>query len=566
MNLTFDLVTEPWIPVLRDEGGFAELGLRDVLIESPRLREIAHDSPLFVAAIYPLLAAIMHRVLPGETDRERETEWLRIWRQGKFNDADVKAIDDYFARWSDRFDLFHPRFPFYQVAGLEMNKADPLSRLAMEEQLNDSSPFANDANPDWFAPSPALAARLLVTIQSYVHSLGKSSRAKIAGKEIEPPYFAGSPLLRGLTVWASGDTLFQTLMLYLVPHELAVEDAPCWELDAPHELRDRSVNGKRQTTAPGGICDLLTLQSRLIRLLPEERDGAVIVPRAFFTQGRSLEKDTSGRPVFHPLKLYTISKKEGFAVLRLYENRAIWRNAHTLLSPKACGYDRNVLHWVRRLKSDGDVFDDKFQPNLNVVGLATDPIKSDKYLLWRHDRLPLPPVLLTNSNLVGLIESANEDAENVAKEMRRRFASVAYTFVTGKPKPKGRSKSAPGEEALVNKFDPCRTFWSCLEDHFYRLLERLPEQPEVALKEWEDDVQRAAQECLRAACNALGTSPRAVTAVAQIDAGQPYNLSYLRDPRSYLAAKRERERKAKTSRKRSDRVDMASSPPTADAP
>ena len=558
MNFTFNLITQPWIPVLRDNGSFSELGLRDVLIQSPHLREIAHDSPLFVASIYPLLTVIMHRVLPGQTDTERDTEWHRLWDQKNFSDADAEAIDAYFARWSDRFDLFHPRFPFYQVAGLEMNKADPLRRLAMEEN-NTSDQFANDADPDWQSPSPSLAARLLITIQNFALGFGNSSSARIPGEEIKPPYTKDGPLLRGLTIWASSNTLFQTLMLCLVPHELADADAPCWELDEPHKLRDLLVHGKRQRTAPRGVCDLLTLQSRLIRLLPEGRSGAVIVPYAFFTQGRSLEKkDGAGRPDFHPLKLYTVSKKEGFSPLPLSENRAVWRNAHTLLSPDARSYHKlNLLTWMKRLTADGDVFDDEFRPNLNVVGMATDPGKAGKFLLWRHDRLPLPPALLVDLNLVGLLESANEDANRVAEEMRRRFALVARTFIAG-ARDGGHKPDPDDVKALVSKFDPRRAFWSRLEEHFYHLLELLPEQPEVALENWENDVQRAAQECLRAACNSLGTSPRAITAVAQIDVSQGYNLAYLRDPKSYLAAMKERKREAKTSRKKSDGTAAAS--------
>lgn len=557
MTFTFDLITQPWIPVLRDDGGFAELGLRDVLVQSPLLREVAHDSPLFVASIHPLLTAILHRVLPGETDRVRITEWRRRWRQGRFNDADVAAIDAYFARWHDRFDLFHTRFPFYQVAGLEMNESSALRRLAMEEN-NAPALFANAADPDWQAPSPALAARLLVTIQNFALGFGKSSRATIAGAGVEPPYSADGPLLRGLTVWASGDTLFQTLMLCLVPQELLRKDAPCWELDAPQELRDLLVNGKRRTTAPRGVCDLLTLQSRLIRLLPEERDGAPVVPRVFFTQGRSLEKDEAGRPSFHPLKLYSAPRREGITVLALSEGRAVWRNAHALLKPEARKRSKdNLLDWAAHEAAQPGIFDADFRFNLNVVGMATEPGKAGKFLLWRHDRLPLPPALLLDGNLVERLKNANEDAELVAEEMRRRFALVARTFVAGE-RDSGLKPDPDDVKALVSKFDPRRAFWSSLENHFYRLIEGLPEQPERALQDWEADVEGAAQESLRAACNALGTSPRAITAVAQIDVRQPYNLPYLRDPKSYLAAGKERARAAKTTRKTSPREVTAS--------
>jgi hypothetical protein len=58
---------------------------------------------------------------------------------------------------------------------------------------------------------------------------------------------------------------------------------------------------------------------------------------------------------------------------------------------------------------------------------------------------------------------------------------------------------------------------------------------------------------LGAACNCLGTSPRAIVAVAQIDMNKGLHPAYIRDPKSYLARK-EQERKAKTSRKESGRV------------
>jgi CRISPR system Cascade subunit CasA len=297
--------------------------------------------------------------------------------------------------------------------------------------------------------------------------------------------------------------------------------------------------------------------------LPEERNGLVNVPRVFFTQGRSLEKDSAGRPAFHPLKLYTAPKKEGMMVLALSENRAIWRNAHTLLSRHARSQNKlNLLSWIEQLTAKRDIFATDLRPNLNVVGMATEPGKAGKFLLWRHDRLLLPPVMLLDLNLVELLKNANTDAEHIAEEMRRRFALVARTFIAGGRD--GGNKPDPDDvKALVNKFDPRHAFWSRLEEHFYKLLNHLPEQPELALKDWEDSVQIAAQECLRAACNALGTSPRAITAVAQIDANQRYNLPYLRDPKSYLAAKREREREAKTSRKKSDRTSLLS---TTDAP
>ena len=539
MKPTFDLIDNPWIPCLFEDGTLRELGLRAALQEAPRIREIAHDSPLFVASIHPILVAIMHRVLLLQDADEPEDQWEIWWEQGHF---DNDAIDAYFEQWRDRFDLFDVVHPFYQVAGLEMAEASSLFRLAMEEQ-NAPAMFANRANPDWAAPSSALAAQLLVAIQNFALGFGKASKCVIGGAEIEPPYSADGPLLRGLTIWPSGETLFQTLALNVVPHELNEDDAPCWELDAPHELRDVAAKSGRVSIASRGICDLLTLQSRLIRLLPAELDGQTFVSGAYFTQGRSLEKDEAKRPAFHPLKLYFTSKTAGIVTLALSEGKAIWRNAHTLFSENARSQHAcNPLAFVATMKDARQL-----RPNLNVVGMATEPGKAGKFLMWRYDRLPFSPAFLSDENIVETLRTANADADLIADEMRARFATVARTFIAG-DKDGGHKPDPDDVKALVSKFDPRRDYWPRLEAHFYELLNALANDPDdlkTPVEKWKSDLQNAARESLKTACGALGTSPQAICAVAQIDLSWPFNLDYLRDPQQYLKAKKLREAEAK---------------------
>lgn len=548
MSISFNLIDKPWIPCLFDDGTTREIGLRAVLKEAPRIREIAHDSPLFVASIHPILVAILHRVLDGQTTRQRKAAWDIWWAQEHFDEA---AIDEYFEheQWHDRFDLFDAQFPFYQVAGLEMSEASSLFRLAMEEN-NAPAMFANRANPDWAAPTPALAAQLLVTIQNFALGFGRSSKAKIGGQEIEPPYSADGPLLRGLTVWPSGETLFHTLCLNVVPHQLNANDAPCWELDAPHELRDVAAKGGgRESIAPRGICDFLTLQSRLIRLLPVEINGKTVVEGAYFTQGRSLEKDESKRPAFHPLKRYYSSPKSEIIVLSLSEGKAIWRNAHTLFDSSTweSQHEHSPLAFVAKMTNAQG-----FRPNLNVVGMATEPGKAGKFLMWRYDRLPFSPAFLTDANIVETLKIANDDAGLIADEMRARFATVVRIFIAG-DKDGGHKPDPDDVKALVNKFDPRRDYWPRLETHFYELLHALAENPhdtKTPVEKWKSDLQNAARDCLKTACGALGTSPQAICAVAQIDLSWPFNLDYLRNPQEFVKAKKQRDADAKAAAKK----------------
>lgn len=508
--ISYNLLEKPWIPVLQTNGHIRDVGLREFLERAHELREVAHDSPLFVASMLAISTALLQRVWRGESFDERDEEWTRLWRQGRFDDDFFAA---YFARWNERFDLFHPRFPFYQTAGMEVEgESDSLFRLALEE--NNAGMFANQDNPDWVNPPPSLAAQLLVTIQNFSVGLGRTSNAKVGSEILETPYFASGPLMGGLTIWPSGATWFETLLLNLVPHELNPDDKPCWEWDVPHELRDKQIGKGREMQPVRGICDLLTVQSRLIRLLPIELDGQVVVPSAYFTQGRSLPKTTS--PTLHPFKLYQPSKETGLAPLPLSENKAIWRNSSAIFDPASRKHDElNTLAFVAKQARDGELGKD-FRAALDVVGIATQPGKAAKLVMWRHDRLPLPPALLTDENIQPRVEAAIEDADKLAEEMRLRFASVARTLLI--PEKLGAGSGSPDPDDvknLVAKFDPRRAFWPILENHFYELLRELPFDAERARALWRKRIEETANDCFGASCRALGNGPNAVVAVAQ---------------------------------------------------
>ena len=43
---SFNLLTEPWIPVLRANGSSARLGIREALAQAGRIRQIAASNPM----------------------------------------------------------------------------------------------------------------------------------------------------------------------------------------------------------------------------------------------------------------------------------------------------------------------------------------------------------------------------------------------------------------------------------------------------------------------------------------------------------------------------------------
>ena len=520
MSMNYNLIDKTWIPALFKSGQIEELGLRNLLARAHEIREVAHDSPLFVASITTLLVALLQSAWLGETQRQREREWKRLW-EGKRFDADW--LDAYFEKWHDRFDLFHPQFPFYQTANLEIANSRPLQELAIEE--NNGAIFANIYNPEWQSASPAVAAQILISNQNFAIPGGITSDAVINGKPAKTPNFASGPLAGGLVIWPSGDSLFETLMLNTVPFELLPDDKPVWELDNAVDLRDVPLgkvkddkgneNTQRKIHPVKGICDWLTLQSRMVLLNPKSDQGQQFVDGLVITQGRSY--DASGITRLHPFKVYQKQEKTGYITLDINVDKAIWRNSATLLSRGNIERDEmNSLRFVSRLRTEG-FLGANFHTTLNVVGIAK---KKAHVFLWRHDRLPVPASLLADENTESNLQLAIEDAERLAIEMKNRFRIVCTTLLA--PEVEGVRRGilikpdSKNVDNLADKFDPRRAYWPRLETPFLEFLAQLPTNYATANDAWRASVEQAANVAFAEACNSLGDGPRAVVAVAQV--------------------------------------------------
>src|SRR6187402_104106 len=106
----FNLVHEDWIPVLDTAGQRREVSLRGLFEQAAEIRMIACELPTQTFAILRLALAILHR---SAGDPPNETSWQALWRDWRLPLTD---LDDYLDEFHDRFDLLHPRHPFYQVA------------------------------------------------------------------------------------------------------------------------------------------------------------------------------------------------------------------------------------------------------------------------------------------------------------------------------------------------------------------------------------------------------------------------------------------------------------------
>lgn len=269
----FSLVDEPWILAVQHDGSTCEVSLREVFARAPQLAGLSGEVPTQVFAITRLLLAVLHRAVEGPAPEDAPDEWLEQWQE-LWDDwpAVVEATGRYLDRWRDRFDLFHPKRPFFQVPGLRTAKdeASELSKLVFD--VPNGEPFLTQRTGRSLARiSAAEAARWLVHVHAFDPSgirSGAVGDPRAKGGKGYPIGVGWAGQLGG--VMAEGGDLRRTLLLNLVPFrlgDLVIEDAgrPAWEREDPWTSASAEPR-------PSGPLDLYTWQARRVRLVGG-RDG-----------------------------------------------------------------------------------------------------------------------------------------------------------------------------------------------------------------------------------------------------------------------------------------------------
>lgn len=165
---SFNLVTDPWIPVVTPQGTRRLASLQTLYEDAGRIRDLACNPPQRIT-VMRLLICITQAALEGPEDEE---DWLGC------RDRIAARSLNYLARWRDAFDLYGDR-PFMQVASLEVEPTGwkPLDildlRLARE---NNPTVFDHGATREGRAFADSKIALNLLTILNFSTS-GKVGQA-----------------------------------------------------------------------------------------------------------------------------------------------------------------------------------------------------------------------------------------------------------------------------------------------------------------------------------------------------------------------------------------------------
>ena len=357
----FNLLDEPWILVKTRTGEVKEWSLLEVFQHAHEAQQLAGELPTQDIAVMRLLLAIMHGAfITSDIDDDEMAIacWKEMWAEKKFM---YEIVAEYLEQYRERFWLFHPQSPFYQVANLKSAmdeyriKNVKGYKVKEEEKLKTVARligdlFQSDHGLRLFPPRTgeeqgnldyAEAARWLLHLNGYDDDSAKKPTPKGVG-------YLGQ---LGL-VYAQGCNLFETLMLNFV----LLDDRN--EVFADHEVSSRAYWEKPVCTIienlivqPRAQKDLLTMQSR--RILLKRTGGKVI--GYLSTMGDYFDKD---QPLINEtMTLWGADDKKGIIPKRHKPDRQLWRDFPVLLCEGGNSQNREagVVHWLRFLEENGSL-------------------------------------------------------------------------------------------------------------------------------------------------------------------------------------------------------------------
>lgn len=377
-SMSYNLVDSPWVSCSRLDGTQALLSLREVFEQAPRLSRITGESPLQATAVFRVLLVIFWRshLEHGELADGDPSDW---WTELFYGEGDFSApIRKYLDEHRSRFDLIDSTTPFMQVADLQKRDGsfEAPSRLVPEAE---SEYFTQRAGLGKERLSLPEAARWVITAQAYDYSgikPGAVGDPRVKGGKGYPigPGWAGQAglvVLHGRNLQES--LLLNTPVMLLQTTADTGKDLPAWERTTTSaEPRHEDV------CMPAGPCDVLTWQSRRIRLhLTDDLVTGVLISNGDKIENKNQFSD--------PMTAYRYSRNQSSKAKQVFmaqehdETMTAWRGLAPLLSREGVvepqrkgeplGKQPQTVQWLHELRNNREISED-MPVSVELVGVV----------------------------------------------------------------------------------------------------------------------------------------------------------------------------------------------------
>lgn len=459
---TFNVLDEPWIPVIRADGSSDELGIRQCLEQAHELREIRDPSPIIEFGLYRLLVAFILDALILANERpEHWSDLKELIKAGRF---DLEMFEAYVHECGDVFDLFHPERPFLQTV-VKQEKSKPLAAMYPAVASGTNASLWHHDQENRMTVGVPEAARLLSSIPPFMTSGGSGLG----------PSINGAPAIYALPV---GNNLFETLVLNIpLRNQDTGQGSVAW----------------RNTRKPGGdrtqatTVESLTWRPRCIQLIPDvSQSGEVLVTEMKFEKGDITRLEWSDASLAYRYD------KDKVTPIHMREGRPIWRDAGPLLllNESEHGREDRKVSFKRPdvIEQALDVIEPDTALSIQVYGMRTE---KKKVFEWAKAGLSIP-VRLGRSTRLGSIVSQDLDLAEKSAYALRTCIKALY------PREGAGNKKALGQ--VVNRCE--RAYWLQLWPNFNPLMNAFAALDESAAedvdlitstaKEWREAIRRLA--------------------------------------------------------------------------
>lgn len=507
MTCSFNVLDEAWIPCVMEDGSRWDLSTRAVL-------KIAHEVNRVSAEYAPMTASILHfllAVLYSCRMVKDEQDWETIWQKGAF---EAEMMEPYLSRWQQRFDLFDHERPFYQDQQIGIRSKDLHNlkgKKPQEKSINDlilhaasgsiATLFDHHSDEQRTCFSAPQTACLLLMVQGF--SLGGMTSASIGADK----FYADSAHARGAVFFLRGKNLFESLMLNLIAdshwddfdHH---QDQPAWEMDDPLAPERRK---------PQGIRDLLTWHSRRMLLVPGENEKGLCCEKIFICPGLSLAEEFEN-PFYSIFYKDSQKGEQQKKLVRFSENKALWRDSHTLLEVSNPQQKRfKALDWFNHLLMNGYL---SGQILVNAYGLCTEPGKK-KAFFYKEESLSFPSDYLRDEYLRNNLFRCIDLVDGIRNTLWGAICMLVEKFLTPDWDETQNKKPDPAaRDALMRHVDAEQILWDGLQLPFQSLVFELPADEQKAIANWNACLRQAAVEAFEQARQSLGASTPALMAGA----------------------------------------------------
>lgn len=382
MRASYNVLDEPWIPVIDLHGSKMHLGIRDTFRLAHKLKEITIASPLEEYAVHRFLNVFLMDALRPKRNSAIRT----ILKSGAF---DMEQLEQYISICQDEgvtFDVFDEKRPFMQSPYVAEWDKEPKPVASIDCYMpsgNNHLHFDHNAHRVNSIPVDR-AFRLVLTVQQFCTA---GAQNYPSGVNASPPFFAV----------AKGENLFETLVFSLIPTQsiqLDFDDPPViWRETA-------QIQPKKEVGATSWLRGMY-FPARRVQLIPP--DEGVGITKVYLSQGENFKNKETWTDPFVTYRVLDT----GRVPLRPNREKPVWRNLYDIIDIPHKHTSLALAHYVELLHPDA--------VHITLYGVGTNQAS---YLdVYRHDFI-LPVAIMEDEQSIDSIKKSIDSAESIARRLR----------------------------------------------------------------------------------------------------------------------------------------------------